>query len=143
MCKFDHAASWKTSFSAIYFLAGLKINLIWNSILNCAFEIKQLHWCNFFRSFEFILTLMHDMLNLYDCVNKCSVIFDGNLLIMLFLVDCGIIYFCILSTMLYNLRSNVLTWNVILMLYFCDWAIWKNRGILKFSSEYGPSIKKK
>ena len=26
---------------------------------------------------------------------------------------------------------------------FCDWAIWKNRGILKFSSEYGPSIKKK
>ena len=31
------------------------------------------------------------MLNLYDWVNKCSVIFDGNRLIMKFLVDCGII----------------------------------------------------
>ena len=47
----------------------------------------------------------------------------------------------IMGSVFKGLRSNVLTCNFDVA--FCDQVIWKNRGILKFSSEYGPSIKKK
>ena len=36
-----------------------------------------------------------------------------------------------------------LTWFLCYFLYFVILPYWKNRGIIKFSSEYGPSIKKK
>ena len=41
------------------------------------------------------------------------------------------------------LNGSQLGWQCNFDVVFCDWAIWKNRWIFKFSSEYGPSIKKK